>query len=248
MAPEAVAPEAVTADRPKAPRIAAAERAGNDRGVAAGPGRRAPPPARQAPPCRQIVWKTARDAPQLDARRCIRLRRRAPPAVSPDSAIGRTHTSGRACCVCRARRRRRQIVQAGASFAPSSPAWRGSARPIVRGDERDRPPAHAARPERHERQDRHERREKAPDPNSPFAKLAALKAQLEADAKERALIRRASSRRPVDARRQRIDRWLWHARLVRTRRRAAALARPGLCPGQRRAHRRAGPHGAKPAT
>ncbi|HXX03815.1 MAG TPA: helicase-related protein [Xanthobacteraceae bacterium] len=47
---------------------------------------------------------------------------------------------------------------------------------------RERPHAHAARQERHER---HERREKAPDPNSPFAKLAALKAQLEAEAKER---------------------------------------------------------------
>jgi len=45
--------------------------------------------------------------------------------------------------------------------------------------ERERPPAHATRHERHER------REKAPDPNSPFAKLAALKAQLEAEAKER---------------------------------------------------------------
>ena len=44
--------------------------------------------------------------------------------------------------------------------------------------EGQRPP-HAAR---HERQ---ERREKAPDPNSPFAKLAALKAQLEEEAKER---------------------------------------------------------------
>jgi len=42
------------------------------------------------------------------------------------------------------------------------------------GRERDRPPVK-----------RFERREKAPDPNSPFAKLAALKAQLEADAKER---------------------------------------------------------------
>jgi ATP-dependent RNA helicase SUPV3L1/SUV3 len=41
--------------------------------------------------------------------------------------------------------------------------------------EHERPP-HAARPER---------REKAPDPNSPFAKLAALKAQLEEEAKER---------------------------------------------------------------
>jgi ATP-dependent RNA helicase SUPV3L1/SUV3 len=42
--------------------------------------------------------------------------------------------------------------------------------------ERDRGPPHAAR---------RERREPAPDPNSPFAKLAALKARLEAEAKER---------------------------------------------------------------
>jgi len=40
--------------------------------------------------------------------------------------------------------------------------------------DRDRPPVK-----------RFERREKTPDPNSPFAKLAALKAQLEAEAKER---------------------------------------------------------------
>jgi ATP-dependent RNA helicase SUPV3L1/SUV3 len=44
--------------------------------------------------------------------------------------------------------------------------------------ERDRPSGKPARFERRER-------EKAPDPNSPFAKLAALKARLEADAKER---------------------------------------------------------------
>jgi ATP-dependent RNA helicase SUPV3L1/SUV3 len=50
--------------------------------------------------------------------------------------------------------------------------------------ERERPPPHAARQER--RPERYqERRDKAPDPNSPFAKLAALKAQLEAEAKER---------------------------------------------------------------
>jgi ATP-dependent RNA helicase SUPV3L1/SUV3 len=50
--------------------------------------------------------------------------------------------------------------------------------------DRDRdPPANAVRHERQER--RPDRREKAPDPNSPFAKLAALKAQLEAEAKER---------------------------------------------------------------
>jgi len=56
--------------------------------------------------------------------------------------------------------------------------FRNRRRPDHRADrpqrERDRPPVK-----------RFERREKAPDPNSPFAKLAALKAQLEADAKER---------------------------------------------------------------
>jgi len=47
--------------------------------------------------------------------------------------------------------------------------------------DRDRDRERPARPQRFERRER----EKAPDPNSPFAKLAALKAQLEADAKER---------------------------------------------------------------
>jgi ATP-dependent RNA helicase SUPV3L1/SUV3 len=47
----------------------------------------------------------------------------------------------------------------------------------------DRP--HRERERQPNRPARFERREKAPDPNSPFAKLAALKAQLEADAKER---------------------------------------------------------------
>ena len=50
-----------------------------------------------------------------------------------------------------------------------------------------RKPEH--RPDRQQRErppvKRFERREKMPDPNSPFAKLASLKAQLEADAKER---------------------------------------------------------------
>ena len=54
--------------------------------------------------------------------------------------------------------------------------------PTVRGANATARPPDAVR---HERQERHERREKAPDPNSPFAKLAALKAQLEAEAKER---------------------------------------------------------------
>jgi ATP-dependent RNA helicase SUPV3L1/SUV3 len=74
-------------------------------------------------------------------------------------------------------------------------------RPDSRGDRRpgDRPPAFARdhrQDHRHNQKDRHDHkdrreppqrreREKQPDPNSPFAKLAALKAQLEANAKER---------------------------------------------------------------
>ena len=77
-------------------------------------------------------------------------------------------------------------------------------RPESRGDRRpgDRPPAFARdhrqdhrQDHRHDQKDRHDKdrreppqrreREKQPDPNSPFAKLAALKAQLEANAKER---------------------------------------------------------------
>ena len=63
------------------------------------------------------------------------------------------------------------------------------------GEHRQERQGRHERHERHERRERpqrdhapvkrFERREKAPDPNSPFAKLAALKAQLEADAKER---------------------------------------------------------------
>ena len=51
------------------------------------------------------------------------------------------------------------------------------------GQRDDRRPRHD-RPDRQERSSRPERREKQPDPNSPFAKLAALKQQLEADSKE----------------------------------------------------------------
>jgi ATP-dependent RNA helicase SUPV3L1/SUV3 len=64
------------------------------------------------------------------------------------------------------------------SAVPTRPHQHGRKRhkPEHRGErtQRERPPVK-----------RFERREKAPDPNSPFAKLAGLKAQLEADAKER---------------------------------------------------------------
>jgi len=70
---------------------------------------------------------------------------------------------------------------------PDGPALPKEGRPVRHrrkhgGEHRsDRPPRERERPP----VKRFERREKAPDPNSPFAKLAALKAQLEANAKER---------------------------------------------------------------
>ena len=76
--------------------------------------------------------------------------------------------------------RQRIGAEARPPSAPPPPACRrastgpAAARRDRPQRERDRPPVK-----------RFERREKAPDPNSPFAKLAALKAQLEAEAKER---------------------------------------------------------------
>jgi ATP-dependent RNA helicase SUPV3L1/SUV3 len=71
---------------------------------------------------------------------------------------------------------------AAATAAPAREARHPRHRRRYAGEHRsDRPPRDRERPP----VKRFERREKAPDPNSPFAKLAALKAQLEADAKER---------------------------------------------------------------
>jgi ATP-dependent RNA helicase SUPV3L1/SUV3 len=72
--------------------------------------------------------------------------------------------------------------------APASAATpsHGDTRQRSRQDSRRRKPEHRFdRPQREPPAMRFERREKMPDPNSPFAKLASLKAQLEADAKER---------------------------------------------------------------
>lgn len=57
-----------------------------------------------------------------------------------------------------------------------------------KADRSDRPRREAGKrdeqPRQRFREQRRDWQEKAPDPNSPFAKLAALKAQLEANAKE----------------------------------------------------------------
>ncbi|MGB8528820.1 MAG: hypothetical protein WCD75_18655, partial [Rhodoplanes sp.] len=60
--------------------------------------------------------------------------------------------------------------------------------PSGKADRSDRPRREAGKrdeqPRGRFREQRRDWQEKAPDPNSPFAKLAALKAQLEANAKE----------------------------------------------------------------
>ena len=81
-------------------------------------------------------------------------------------------------------RRHRHRYQGGERQGERQEARHGD-RHAERRDRPDRPPRDRERPQ--QRPARFERRErdKAPDPNSPFAKLAGLKAQLEAEAKER---------------------------------------------------------------
>jgi ATP-dependent RNA helicase SUPV3L1/SUV3 len=76
--------------------------------------------------------------------------------------------------------------------APAGPAEPGKPERQARHHRRrgpdqrfERPRREGQRPPHVPRHEWQERREKAPDPNSPFAKLAALKAQLEEEAKER---------------------------------------------------------------
>jgi ATP-dependent RNA helicase SUPV3L1/SUV3 len=96
----------------------------------------------------------------------------AAPAVAPGAA--ETPKEGRHT---RHRRRHGDERHAGERHGGERHASGGEQR--FERPRRERPAAHGVR------QERQEWREKAPDPNSPFAKLAALKAQLEADAKER---------------------------------------------------------------
>jgi len=123
------------------------------------------------------VWRPGR----VEGRRRPRLRRREgrDPAPAPQAADEAGAPAGAAADAA-------SPPPAEQAAAAAKPERHSRQRRRRGGEQRfDRPPRERertpARPARYERRER----EKAPDPNSPFAKLAALKAQLEADAKER---------------------------------------------------------------
>jgi ATP-dependent RNA helicase SUPV3L1/SUV3 len=129
------------------------------------------------------VWRPGRmgDRRRVQARRRGRAKQiRGEPAVprqsSPESSAPEPGTAALAA-VTEAAAATEPATQAGAHAKPRRPVRQR--RPEHRMDRQDR--------QKRERSPgkRFEPREKRPDPNSPFAKLAALKAQLEADAKER---------------------------------------------------------------
>jgi ATP-dependent RNA helicase SUPV3L1/SUV3 len=128
------------------------------------------------------VWRPSRP----EGRRRVRARQRGAPkqigAEAGKHPPKRTHDSG--------------VPAAGLTGAVEAMPRPAASEPLSSAEAHanlGRPPRHRRKPEhranrpQHERPPakRFERREKMPDPNSPFAKLAALKAQLEADAKER---------------------------------------------------------------
>ena len=146
-----------------------------------------------AEPAMIDVWRPGRAA-RPEGRRRPRFRRRDAETSAPSAAPRPSDDAAMPA-----------VAATEASAPPSadnapSPPEKGRRphrqRPQRRDERRHERPGHSDRPERSDRPprerpparparfDRRER-EKAPDPNSPFAKLAALKAQLEADAKER---------------------------------------------------------------
>jgi len=129
------------------------------------------------------VWRPGRmgDRRRVQARQRGRAKQiRGEPAVprqsSPESSAPEPGTAA-LTAVTDAAAATEPATQAGAHAKPRRPVRQR--RPEHRMDRQDR--------QKRERSPgkRFEPREKRPDPNSPFAKLAALKAQLEADAKER---------------------------------------------------------------
>jgi ATP-dependent RNA helicase SUPV3L1/SUV3 len=136
-------------------------------------------PAPSGEPETVEVWRPGRP----EGRRRARERHRRP-ARQPRAEFGK-----------HAPKARQESAMPAAAVVEATP-------PAAQGESASSPEERAdtGRPSRHRHHQEHrsdrpprerppakrlERREKAPDPNSPFAKLAALKAQLEADAKER---------------------------------------------------------------
>jgi ATP-dependent RNA helicase SUPV3L1/SUV3 len=155
--------------------------------VAAEPSRDAAPQSVAEEPAMIEVWRPGR-AGRPEGRRRPRFRRReAGKETGKEFATGTAQQPDAGAPVLTAiEAAASPPTGEGAPAAPERPGrhprhrrGRGSEHRAERPQrERDRTPMRPARFERRER-------EKTPDPNSPFAKLAALKAQLEADAKER---------------------------------------------------------------
>jgi ATP-dependent RNA helicase SUPV3L1/SUV3 len=134
------------------------------------------------------VWRTVRHEERRSAKRHPRPERRAPSgapahAAAADAASAEpAHSPGGALEPAGERPHRHGGGRRGEDRADRpqrAERAQRSARPASESGKRGDQPRASFRDQRRERQD------KAPDPNSPFAKLAALKAQLEANAKER---------------------------------------------------------------
>ena len=126
--------------------------------------------------------------------------------------------------------------------APGARTVRRAARRRARAVRRPSRPASGGASDADDRRDGgQERREKQPDPNSPFAKLLALKAQLEDNARNET----AGAMRED---RQRLDKWLWFARFAKSRTLAAKLVADGFVRRQRPARRQSGQGARRSAT
>jgi ATP-dependent RNA helicase SUPV3L1/SUV3 len=129
------------------------------------------------------VWRRGRmgDRRRVHARRGGRARQtQREPAVPPSPESSAAPGNAPLAPVTEVATATEPAPHTDAHAKPRRPVWQR--RPEHRMDrqersKRDRPPGKRFEPR--------EPREKKPDPNSPFAKLAVLKAQLEADAKER---------------------------------------------------------------
>jgi ATP-dependent RNA helicase SUPV3L1/SUV3 len=127
------------------------------------------------------IWRPTRHDERRGPKRHQRQGRRAPGKPLAKAAAGETPASPP------------DPAQSVAEPKADRPQHRGRQhRGQDRSSRTDRPdgPRHEAgkrdeKPRPRFREQRREWQDKAPDPNSPFAKLAALKAQLEANAKER---------------------------------------------------------------